>query len=373
MAISGERSRYAWATPFTMLVAPGPRVDMQTPGLPVMSPQVEASIAPATSCFMSRNRIWRWRAASINSTDSPPGCPTMKGVPASLNAVASTSTVVDIRHPPGVCCDGNLAQFDKTAAIEGKEHVERNKRSALRRFISKHGRRGRRIEMSPGFRTGTAQCAALTAPYGPPGSAPFVAPRNSAARAKTTRRVVEPLFFNRDRTMKLSNQVAIVTGAGRNIGEEISKTLAAEGAKVALVDLDKGRGDRVAAEITKTGGEAAAFVADVAAETDIVRVVAAVVARWGRIDILVNNAAISDNKNILDIPKEQWDAVIAVTLTGPFLTSQHAARQMVAQGSGGKIVNIGSTSGFFGRSRAVAYAAAKGGVANLTRAMAVQL
>ncbi len=120
--------------------------------------------------------------------------------------------------------------------------------------------------------------------------------------------------------MKLSNQVAIVTGAGRNIGEEISKTLAAEGAKVAVVDLDKGRGDRVAAEIAKAGGEAAAFVADVAAEV-----------------------------------------------------SQHAARQMVAQGSGGKIVNVGSTSGFFGRSRAVAYSAAKGGVANLTRAMAVQL
>src|SRR5215468_3108329 len=109
MAIKGERSRYAWATPLTMLVAPGPRVDMQMPGLPVMSPQVEANIAPATSCFISRNRIWRWRAASINSTDSPPGCPTIKGVPASLNAVASTSTVVDIRHPPGICCGGKLS------------------------------------------------------------------------------------------------------------------------------------------------------------------------------------------------------------------------------------------------------------------------
>src|ERR1700676_1626511 len=80
-----------------MLVAPGPRVDMQMPGLPVMSPQVAASIAPATSCFISRNRIWRWRAASINSTDSPPGWPTMNGVPASLNAAASTSTVVDMK------------------------------------------------------------------------------------------------------------------------------------------------------------------------------------------------------------------------------------------------------------------------------------
>jgi NAD(P)-dependent dehydrogenase (short-subunit alcohol dehydrogenase family) len=173
--------------------------------------------------------------------------------------------------------------------------------------------------------------------------------------------------------MKLTNQVAIVTGAGRNIGEAIAKTLAAEGAKVALLDLDKGRGDKVAAEISTAGGEAAAFVADVAAEADIGRVVAAVISRWGRIDILINNAAISDNKNILDITKEQWDAVIAVTLTGTFLMSQHVARQMVAQGSGGSIVNVGSTSGFFGRTRAVAYAAAKGGVVNLTRAMAVQL
>src|SRR5262249_58261886 len=114
-------------------------------------------------------------------------------------------------------------------------------------------------------------------------------------------------------------------------------------------------------------------VADMAAETDIANAVAAVVERWGRIDILINNAAISDNKSILDITKEQWDAVIAVTLTGPFLMSQRAARQMVAQGSSGRIVNVGSTSGFFGRSRAVAYAAAKGGGANLTRAMAVQL
>jgi NAD(P)-dependent dehydrogenase (short-subunit alcohol dehydrogenase family) len=180
-------------------------------------------------------------------------------------------------------------------------------------------------------------------------------------------------FSNRDRPMKLTNQVAIITGAGRNIGEAIAKTLAAEGARVAVLDHDKGRGDKVAAEIIAAGGEAAAFVADVAAEADIARVVAAVVGRWGRIDILINNAAISDNKNILDITKEQWDAVIAVTLTGPFLMSQHVARQMVAQGSGGSIVNVGSTSGFFGRSRAVAYSAAKGGIANLTRAMAVQL
>ena len=173
--------------------------------------------------------------------------------------------------------------------------------------------------------------------------------------------------------MKLKGQVAIITGAGRNIGEETAKLLASEGAKIAVVDLDKVRGDRVAADIRKASGEAMAFVADVASESDIDRLVKDVVGLWGKIDILVNNAAISDNKHILDITREEWDRVIAVTLTGPFLLSKYAAGQMVAQGRPGKIVNVGSTSGFLGRNRAIAYSAAKGGVANLTRAMAVQL
>ena len=173
--------------------------------------------------------------------------------------------------------------------------------------------------------------------------------------------------------MKLQGQVTIITGAGRNIGEEAAKLLAAEGAKIAVVDMDKGRGDKVAADIKKAGGDAMGFVADVASEADIVRLVAEVVAKWGRIDILINNAAISDNKHILDISKADWDRVIAVTLTGPFLMGKYAAKQMVAQGTPGKIVNVGSTSGFYGRKRAIAYTAAKGGVANLTRSMAVQL
>jgi len=173
--------------------------------------------------------------------------------------------------------------------------------------------------------------------------------------------------------MKLQGQVTIITGAGRNIGEEAAKLLAAEGAKIAVVDMDKGRGDKVAADIKKAGGDAMGFVADVASEADIVRLVAEVVAKWGRIDILINNAAISDNKHILDISKADWDRVIAVTLTGPFLMGKYVAKQMVAQGTPGKIVNVGSTSGFYGRKRAIAYTAAKGGVANLTRSMAVQL
>src|ERR1700734_1579463 len=172
--------------------------------------------------------------------------------------------------------------------------------------------------------------------------------------------------------MKLKDQVAIVTGAGRNIGEEIAKLFAAEGAKVAIVDLDKARGKRVAGAIKAAGGDATLFMADVSKGSDVTALVKDVVACYGRIDILVNNVAISDNKHIFDITEEEWDRVLSVTLKSQFLMGKHVGAQMAAQG-GGRIVNIGSTSGFMGRSRAIAYSAAKGGVVNLTRAMAVQL
>jgi NAD(P)-dependent dehydrogenase (short-subunit alcohol dehydrogenase family) len=155
--------------------------------------------------------------------------------------------------------------------------------------------------------------------------------------------------------MKLKDQVAIVTGGGRNIGEEVAKLFAAEGAKVAVADMDEVRGRRVAEAIKATGGDAAAFVTDVSKSADVAALVRTVVERFGRIDILVNNVAISDNKTILDITEEEFDRVIAVTLKSQFLMSKHVAQQMVAQGSGGKIVNVGSTSGWQGRVRAIAY------------------
>jgi len=172
--------------------------------------------------------------------------------------------------------------------------------------------------------------------------------------------------------MKLKDQVAIVTGAGRNIGEETAKLFAAEGAKVAIVDLDKARGERTASAIKAAGGDATLFIADVSKGADVAKLVKDVVARYGRIDTLINNVAISDNKHIFDISEDEWDRVLAVTLKSQFLMAKEVGRQMATQG-GGRIVNIGSTSGFMGRSRAIAYSAAKGGVANLTRAMAAQL
>ena len=172
--------------------------------------------------------------------------------------------------------------------------------------------------------------------------------------------------------MKLKDQVAIVTGAGRNIGEEIAKLFAAEGAKVAVVDLDKARGERVVDAIKAAGGDATLFMADVSKGSDVAALVKDVVARYGRVDILVNNVAISDNKHIFDISEEEWDRVLAVTLKSQFLMGKHVGQQMASQG-GGKIVNIGSTSGFMGRCRAVAYSAAKAAIANFTRTIAVQL
>ncbi len=173
--------------------------------------------------------------------------------------------------------------------------------------------------------------------------------------------------------MKLQGQVAIITGAGRNIGEEVAKLLSKEGASIAVVDLDKARAEKVASDINAAGGKAKAFICDVAKESDIEATVAGVSAAFGRVDILVNNVAISDNKHMLEITTEEWNRTIAITLTAPFLFGKHAAEAMIAAGNGGKIVNVSSTSGYYGRNRAVAYTAAKGGVVNLTKSMAIQL
>ena len=173
--------------------------------------------------------------------------------------------------------------------------------------------------------------------------------------------------------MKLANKVAVITGAGRNIGEHTSKLFASEGATVAVVDLDRARGEKVAADIVAAGGKAKHFVCDVGKEVDIVKCVKDIMTAFGQIDILVNNAAITDNKNIFDLQTEEWNRVLAITLTAPFLFGKHVAKQMIARGKGGCIVNVSSTSGYYGRDRAIAYTAAKGGVVNLTRSMAIQL
>jgi 3-oxoacyl-[acyl-carrier protein] reductase len=174
--------------------------------------------------------------------------------------------------------------------------------------------------------------------------------------------------------MKLENKVAIVTGAGRNIGEEVSVWFAREGARIAVVDLDRGRGEKVASAInTQHKDRAIAVVCDVSSSADVEKMVRTVVDKWGGVDILVNNAAWTDRKNILDLTEAEWDKVMDVSLKSVFLCSKHAARAMIDGKRKGRIVNLASTSGYVGRTDATAYTAAKAGVLNLTRSLAAQL
>ncbi len=113
--------------------------------------------------------------------------------------------------------------------------------------------------------------------------------------------------------------------------------------------------------------------ADVRDEAAVARTAAAIVARLGRLDIVVNNAGIVDDGLTTDISREDWEAVIAADLTGPFLCARHAARAMIARGGGGKIINIGSIYSLLGTPRYASYAAAKAGLLGLTRGMAVEL
>ena len=174
--------------------------------------------------------------------------------------------------------------------------------------------------------------------------------------------------------MRLQNQVAIVTGAGRNIGEEICKLYVQEGAKVAVVDLDQGRGSRVAAEINdKNPGRAIAIVCDVSSPSSVDNMVQTMVKQFGGIDILVNNAAWTDHKTLFDITEEEWDRTMNVCLRSVWYCTRAAAKVMIDQKRKGKIINIASTSGHWGRKEATAYTTAKAGVLNLTRSIAVQL
>ncbi len=174
--------------------------------------------------------------------------------------------------------------------------------------------------------------------------------------------------------MKLEGRAAIVTGAGRNIGEAVASEFAREGAGVAIVEMDQGRANTVADRINaRHPGAALALVCDVSSKEDVRGMVSAVVSRFGHVDVLVNNVAITDRKTVLDLDEDEWDRVLRVTLTSVFLCSKYVSRQMAQQGRGGSIINMASTSGHRGRGNATAYTAAKGGVLNLTRSLAIQL
>ena len=172
--------------------------------------------------------------------------------------------------------------------------------------------------------------------------------------------------------MKLENKVAIVTGGGKGIGAEICLRLVKEGAKIVIAEMDIKSGENIQKKIIENKGEAIVINTNVADEVSVNNMADEAVKKFGKIDILINNAGIRHINNILDHTKKQWDEMISVNLTGPYLCCKAVIPHMIKNGKG-KIVNFGSIASFMGRPDRVAYVAAKTGVLGLTRALAVDL
>ncbi len=172
--------------------------------------------------------------------------------------------------------------------------------------------------------------------------------------------------------MRFRDEVAIVTGAGRGIGEAIAASLAAEGAMVVVADIDAESARRVADQIVATGGQAMAIQADVTEPAQVSSLIDRTLAQFGRLDVLVNNAGIGSNKSFLETTLEEWELQLRVNLTGTFLCGQAAAKAML-KNRGGRIVNVASISGQRGGQGRAAYGASKAGVILLTQVMAVEL
>ena len=164
----------------------------------------------------------------------------------------------------------------------------------------------------------------------------------------------------------------VVTGAAQGIGAACARLFAASGANVALWDRDDDAVRRLAAELDGSDAHALAVRCDVSSSADVAGAVAATRAAFGRIDILINNAGIFRAAEFLDITEADWDAVLAVNLKGAFLVGQAVAREMAAAG-GGAIVNMSSVNGVTAIPTIASYNASKGGIDQLTRAMALSL
>lgn len=169
---------------------------------------------------------------------------------------------------------------------------------------------------------------------------------------------------------RLAGKVAWVTGASRGIGEAMARRLAADGARVALSARDRAACERIALEIGRAEGEAIALSCDVTIPGSVSSAVAEIVARWGRIEILVNNAGAGGPTPLEDRDDERWDTILATNLTAVFRVIREAAPFVP---KGGRIINISSVLGRFGVPGFAAYSAAKHGVIGLTRTLALEL
>ncbi|MEN9938410.1 MAG: hypothetical protein RLZZ387_4989 [Chloroflexota bacterium] len=175
------------------------------------------------------------------------------------------------------------------------------------------------------------------------------------------------------REPRLAGTTALITGAGRGIGRAIALAFAREGAAVAALDRDGRTVASTAEEIVAAGGRALALAADIADPAAVEAAVAQALEQLGRIDALVNNAAVAASHDFVSDPMEEWERVVRVNLGGAVSVSRAVARAMVAGGRGGQIVNISSIHSTRAEAGAGPYDVAKGGMDQLTRTLAVQL
>jgi glucose 1-dehydrogenase len=172
--------------------------------------------------------------------------------------------------------------------------------------------------------------------------------------------------------MKLSDKVAVVTGAARGIGRACAQRFLEEGCKVVISDVDGDNLAKTAAELGRPN-ELRTVACDVAKRSDIDLLVATAVNEFGRLDIMVNNAGVARNQDLLEISEKDFDDVIAINLKGAFFGVQAAARQMIAQGGGGVIINMSSVNALLAIPTLATYAISKGGMKQLTSVAAVAL
>ncbi len=171
---------------------------------------------------------------------------------------------------------------------------------------------------------------------------------------------------------KLSDRVAIVTGAASGIGKASAELFAAEGAKVVVADWDEARGEAVASHIRASDGEALFVKVDVSSAEDVRRMVETAAERYGRLDVLFNNAGVEGEQAFTaDCTLENWDRVIGINLKGVFLGMKYAIPQMLKAG-GGAIINNASVAGIVGFQGMPAYCASKGGIIQLTKTAALE-
>ena len=171
---------------------------------------------------------------------------------------------------------------------------------------------------------------------------------------------------------KLENKIAVITGAGRNIGKSIALAFAAEGAKIVVIDVNDNDGGNVVNEIKALGSEAIYIHCDISNSVDVDSMVQSVQEKFNRIDILINNAGVTRDTLIIRMSDDDWNKVIAINLTGTFLCSRAVTKLMIAQKSG-KIVNISSIVGLMGNAGQVNYSSSKAGVIGLTKSLAREL